>query len=359
MSILERFNPLRIVRAADAIPHLRDANAKLREDNKSVAKQLRAISHQLEQLEQTIDAQKQVLALVPDLQAKLGQCMAAYMKDARFADQVPELRRMLGDGERMAAHAAAAVARSTLVLDPCPHILVDNLLPDDICDELVAAIPSTVFFKSHNMKRQEMQVPFVFAPERSRLVWGMFYEKVVATALVAALTDKFRPALEEFVRTTWPAFRSMAEAGVSLGVSNSRLMLRRRGYVIKPHRDPRWAFLTCLVYLPRPFEPQSYGTQLYRLRQEPVVEHSSPLWADMENCELVKEVPAARNTALVFLNSTGAHGASIPRDAPEDTERFLYQVQFSVDEATRQRLTDSLTGSARESWVLARGGEYQ
>jgi len=88
------------------------------------------------------------------------------------------------------------------------------------------------------------------------------------------------------------------------------------------------------------------------------VTHSSPLWVDPSECELVKDVPADRNTALVFLNSTGAHGASIPGDAPPDTERYLYQVHFSVEEDMRQKLVDSLEGAERSSWVAERGTEY-
>jgi hypothetical protein len=151
----------------------------------------------------------------------------------------------------------------------------------------------------------------------------------------------------------------MAAAGVTLRVSNSRLLLRRPGYVIKPHRDPRWAFLTCLVYLPRSADHESYGTQLYRLRHEPEVTHSSPLWVDRSECELVKDVPARRNTALVFLNSTGAHGASIPSAAPADVERYLFQVQFGVDEETKQRLIDGVPEAARPSWAAVREGGYQ
>ena len=100
--------------------------------------------------------------------------------------------------------------------------------------------------------------------------------------MVPALTEKFRPALDDFVRSHWPGLGSLSQAGIALQVSNSRLMLRRPGYVIKPHRDPRWAFLTCLVYLPKSAEHQIYGTQLYRLRQEPELTHNSPLWADLK-----------------------------------------------------------------------------
>jgi hypothetical protein len=190
-------------------------------------------------------------------------------------------------------------------------------------------------------------------------MWNTFFEKVIAQAMVPAIMEKFRPALDDLLRRHWPELGSMAEAGIALRVSNSRLLLRRPGYVIKPHRDPRWAFLTCLVYLPQTTEHQVYGTQLYRLRQEPEVTHSSPLWVDRSECELVKDVPALRNTAVVFLNSTGAHGASIPANAPANVERFLYQVQFGVDEATKERLIAGVGDTARSSWATARDSGYQ
>jgi hypothetical protein len=357
MSILERFNPLRVIRAADSVSRLQDLGDKLREDQKEMARQLRAISRQLEQLGLTLKRQEDVIASVPALHAEVQQCLTSYKTDARNADRLPALRASLSDGNRLAAHAAAAVARTPLQLDPFPHVLIENLLPEDAAAELVGALPSSVFFK-RNAKRHQLQVPFVFAPAYSRLVWGIFFEKVVCETLLPALTEKFRPALDDFVRTHWPGLRSMAEGGIELRVANSRLMLRRPGYVIKPHRDPRWAFLTCLVYLPRPRDIGSYGTQIYRLRNEPEVTHSSPLWVDPSECELVKDVPAKRNTALVFLNSTGAHGASIPSDAPPDTERYLYQVHFSVEENMRDRLIDTLEGAERSSWVSERGTEY-
>jgi len=251
------------------------------------------------------------------------------------------------------------VSRAQLEFDPFPHIVIDKLLPDDIGSELIRALPSNAFFKTEDMTRQELEVPFVFAPEYSRVMWNTFFHKVIAQAMVPALMEKFSPALDDFLCTHWPELGSMAEAGINLRVTNSRLLLRRPGYVIKPHRDPRWAFLTCLVYLPQTSEHQVYGTQLYRLRREPDVTHSSPLWVDRSECELVKDVPALRNTAIVFLNSTGAHGASIPADAPNNVERFLYQVQFGVDEKTKERLISGVPDAARSSWVTARDGGYR
>ena len=359
MSILERLNPLRIVRTVDSVPQLRSLNEKMRQDQKEMTRQLRTISRQLEQLEATLNRQQKILDSIPELQAQVRRCTTAYTKDARQADLVAELRAKLGDGQRIADHAAAAVARAQLELDPFPHIVIDNLLPDDISSELIRAMPSNAFFKTEDMTRQELEVPFVFAPEYSRIMWNTFFHKVIDDAMVPAITEKFRPALDDFLRTHWPELGSMAESGIRLRVSNSRLLLRRPGYVIKPHRDPRWAFLTCLVYLPQTAAHQVYGTQLYRLRREPEVTHSSPLWVDRSECELVKDVPAIRNTAVVFLNSTGAHGASIPTDAPANVERFLYQVQFGVDEETKERLIAGVSDTARSSWASARDSGYQ
>jgi hypothetical protein len=364
MSILARLNPLRIIRTVDSVPRLYELGEKLRDDQKAMARQLRTITRQLESLEQalkhheqTLKRQGDVLANVPALQTEVQRCLTAYKVDARHGERLPALRASLDQGNRLALHAAAAVDRAPLRLEPFPHVLIENLLPDDACDELVEAMPSSVFFKK-NANRHQLQVPFVFAPAYSRLVWGVFFQNVVTETLLPVLTEKFRPAIDDFVRTHWPQWRSMAEAGIELSVANSRLMLRRPGYVIKPHRDPRWAFLTCLVYLPRATDVESYGTQLYRLRREPEVTHTSPLWVEQSECELVTEVPATRNTALVFLNSTGAHGASIPADAPPDTERYLYQVHFSVEEQMREKLIDSLDGAERTSWVAKRGAAY-
>ena len=338
MSILTRLNPLRIVRTADTVSHLKDLGEKLRDDQKALTRHLRSIARQLEQLEQALKRQEQVLAEIPELQLHVRRCMTAYTEDARQAHLLPALRARLGDGEQIAAHAAAAVASARLELDPFPHVLLEELLPDDVCSELIRALPPPPFFQMETADRQKLDVPFLLAPECSRIVWGMVYDQVIARALVTALTEKFRPALDHFIRCHWPALGSLAQSGMTLRVTTSRLLLRRPGYVIKPHRDPRWAFLTCLIYLPRSADHESYGTQLYRLRREPDVTHNAPLWVDGSDCELVKDVPARRNTALVFLNSTGAHGASIPSDAPADTERFVYQVQFGVDEETKERL---------------------
>jgi hypothetical protein len=190
------------------------------------------------------------------------------------------------------------------------------------------------------------------------LVWDFFFAPAVDRAIVPAAEEKFAGALDAIIGRYWPRLGSWRKSGVRLSVRNSRLLLRRPGYEIRPHRDPRWAFLTCLIYLQKRGADHVYGTQLYRLKQEREARHNSPFWVDERDCELVRDVPGGRNSALIFLNSTGVHGASIPADAPADLERYVYQAQLSPDEGTRRRLIEMLAGDKKAGWAQKGNREY-
>ena len=103
-------------------------------------------------------------------------------------------------------------------------------------------------------------------------------------------------------------------------------MLRRRGYRILPHRDPKWSFLTASSTWHGLAEDDSWGTQLFSVDGDEEAQHAAPYWIDEKKCRLVEDVKFLPNRLLVFLNSVGAHGAFIPPDAlPEDLERYIYQ----------------------------------
>jgi len=290
---------------------------------------------------------------VDSLETKIDQMMVAYQRDARFADRLPAFQARV-DRSAVAAHAGTAVANAPMDCDPCPHLLVENIVPDVLYDEMLSALPPQVFFKQET-GREEMQVPLPFAPAYSRLVWDCFFHDAIERAIIPAVEDRFGAAFDRVIARYWPRLGSWRESGIALRVTNSRLLLRRPGYEIKPHRDPRWAFVTCLVYLQRRNGEHVYGTQLFRMKHEREPTHSSPFWISYADCELVKDVPGGRNSALIFLNSTGVHAASIPPNAPADLERYVYQVQFGPDEATKRRLIDALSAADRPGWTTKSG----
>jgi hypothetical protein len=150
------------------------------------------------------------------------------------------------------------------------------------------------------------------------------------------------------VNDQWPA--QLERDG--LHPSDGRIMLRRPGYVIQPHRDPKWGFITGLIYLAREQDADTYGTQLYRVRDDRDAPNDKPFYVDEARCELVKSVPFRANTLLAFLNSRGAHGASIPPDAmPVNLERYLYQFRLGPSTRTIKRLLALMPAEQRGPWM--------
>lgn len=57
------------------------------------------------------------------------------------------------------------------------------------------------------------------------------------------------------------------------------------------------------------------------------------------------------NSALIFLNSKGAHGASIPDDAePADLQRYAYQFRIGPTRAGMEELMAALPAERAAAW---------
>ena len=334
----------------------RELRDEMSREHKDVIRELREIRRTAEQSRQKVEdalaAHEEALAALPELQARIERCLIAYTHDAKSSERIGDFKAGV-DHQAVLAHVTRAVENARLEMAPCPHLVVENVFPEAMYDCLFEALPPPAFFEKTNDLRDEMPVPFTMAPAYSRVVWDLFHE-AVEQALLPAVIAKFQPALDEFVRATWPSLGSWEQSGITLRAANPRLMLRRRGYLIKPHRDPRWAFLVALFYAAPRGSAHTYGTQLYRLIQERDEAHTSPLWLAPDECELARDVPGIGNSALMFLNSTGAHGASVPDDAPAGFLRYVYQARFSPDTATKTRLLELLAGEGRERWVATR-----
>ena len=116
--------------------------------------------------------------------------------------------------------------------------------------------------------------------------------------LVDAYRDLFGPDLvEDALRLPKHAFRG-------------RLMLRRPGYRLKPHRDMRIAALTGLIYFARPGDSAEYGTDLYRIdndQQAPTMKTFYP-----ESCGGARRACALgpiRRQCGAHLHERARHGA--------------------------------------------------
>ena len=306
----------------------------------------------LDRVDQLSRATRDLARSIDALRVHTEQLLAIERMNWELRADLDTLPEHLDVG-RIQTHVQRAVADAPIDLDPFPHIVVDRWLPRDVYDTIVRALPPSVFFADRDVSRQRLLVPFSVAPDYSQRVWRFVARDIVSGMLEAALTDTFRPLIQDYVRSFCPDMPP--EVDLSLHASQGRIMLRRPGYVITPHRDPKWGFLTCLVYLVRPGDNEAYGTQLYRVTNDEEAPSGKPYYVEDARCELVKSVPFRANSMLIFLNSTGAHGASIPADAqPADLERYLYQFRLGPTNRAIAELLARMPEEGRALWAGAK-----
>lgn len=308
----------------------------------------------LARVDALVDATRELTSSVEALRIQTEQLMTIQRLDWERRDEVSRPDKAL-DAGRIDAHVTAAIDGATIELDPFPHIVVNDWLPADAYKRIIDAIPPAVFFADRDQTRadqskQRMMVPFSLAPAYSRVVWNFVADTIVGDILNRVLNTKFQKVLCEYVRSFCPALPG--DVDLTMHPSDGRIMLRRPGYNLTPHRDPKWGFATGLVYLARPGDNEVHGTRLYRVREDGEAPSGKVYYVEQDRCELVKTVPFRPNTFLAFLNSSGAHSASIPPDAqPANLERYLYQFRLGPTATTIRRLLQSMPPDKAALWA--------
>lgn len=316
---------------------------------------VRPLRQDVDRLARAVDslAHQQQLAL--ERAAHIAKQSAQIKTALRLNDRQRSLLATLDarlDADRVVAHVHRAIESTSLVADPFPHIVVSNLLPDDVYDLAVAAIPPQIFFSERDPTKQDLRIPFDFGPVVSTRVWDFVDTSVARDAIRPIVLQKFAGPLEQHYDVIFGRqYRERAQA-LPQAVSGGRLMLRRAGYHLDPHRDPKRTLLTCLLYLARPHDSEAYGTQIFRVEgdHEPTYTQTYYPGRYGATCTLLKIVPFRPNTALIFLNSGGAHGADIPATVSRKVERYAFQFYVGPDYEGLDPLISDLPPERRALW---------
>ena len=343
----ERFDTVRPRSLARMRKSLDDMAEGIRELRRAAREQARLAERVDEMHARLRDLGQQVEALT----LRESQLRAVAAADALFEEDMPRLADIC-DRPRILAHVRDAVRGACLKTDPLPYLVVSDVFPKAFYAALVRAIPPLELFADRPHNKRQMTVPFTYGPVYSRAIWTFLVDVVLEGAFQPAIIEKLRAPLGEWIAQEWPP-RAADPLGppMELHSTDGRILLRGRGYRIAPHRDPKWGFITVLLYLARAHESDQWGTQLYSVDDDEAAGTIAPHWIDPARCRLKVDVPFRRNTALVFLNSRGAHGASIPEDAqPADLQRFIYQYRIGPTKAAIASLVALLPQEQRSVW---------
>jgi hypothetical protein len=315
---------------------------------KPARKELRRLAREVDQL-RTLLEETSVRAARGDRIAAQLRVIAELNEEQR--QRLASLPTLL-DREELTASIGRAIAGATMRADPFHHVVLEQVLPPRVYDLLLEALPPTVFFSDHDPVKQDLPLPLTFGPRLATTVWNFVDDTLARQLIQPAVLRKFHEPLQQHYETVFGSeFVERANQLPQLP-SGGRLMLRRPGYHLEPHRDPKRSLLTCLMYLARPGDSEAYGTQLFRVADDndaPFKQTYYPRDHGRE-CKLVGVVPFRPNTMLVFLNSRGAHGATIPGDAPREMERYAYQFYVAPENTALGALIRELPAERRATW---------
>ncbi len=193
-------------------------------------------------------------ASLTDLRAEIATLRRGYRDllvaelDRRDAPDIEAVRSRL-DRHAIGSHVAQAVADAEVRTHPMPHLVIENLLPADVYALLLRAMPPVEVFQDRDPVKQDFEMGALdTAPALSRLVWRFFDDDLVGGVLASALLQRLAPAVAaHYAETGGPEFGERA-AAIPHRSFAGRIQLRRPGYSLQPHLDPKRVVITGLVY---------------------------------------------------------------------------------------------------------------
>ena len=290
-----------------------------------------------------------------DAVAALGERVALLEEWAKGTDATAPLLRAItrayDEVGCVAMKTRQRIAAAALEFEPSPHVVIDDVLPDDFYELLLATIPPPACFEwMDHVKsdfRPEGGPP---APTASRLLWQLFDRDIVDGAMRDALLTLFAPVIHAHYATLLGEAQADAAASAPMSASG-RLMRRLPGYHLEPHLDPKRVLITGILYCARPEDSDAYGTSLYRVTEPFVAPYVKTFYPREHGltCELAKTVAFRPNRLFAFINSTGAHAADIPADATQ-ADRYAFQFYIKPDTGTLKRLIAAAPPETRAQW---------
>jgi hypothetical protein len=257
------------------------------------------------------------------------------------------------DRETVIRHLASALNGAVVDPSPGPHVHVAGLLPPQLYEDLLASIPPVSDFTVADRTKANFDPDK--APETApelRATWKWFHDEIIDALLKPRLMELFGPWLASSYREAFGSELGDEALALKHHAVSGRLMLRRPGYRLQPHRDLKMAAMTGLVYFARPGDSPDYGTELYRVANDRPAPFMKTYYPEAHGAQavLARTVPFNANSALVFMNVPGmAHGAQIPADA-QQSERYAYQFYVGPTKSKLARLVRRLPPDAASAW---------
>jgi len=210
-------------------------------------------------------------------------------------------------------------------LDPFPHIIIENALPDKIAKSLTKTFPINIFNLESNNRRLNCSSFQVQQTKQINNLWKEFIRYHSSESFYAELIELFKPAFlkDDYIRYKKKCVgirgrdskdenKILLDAQISINTPvNFSTAVR------SAHTDNTNKLFSGLFYLRMP-DDSSVGGNLRLLKWRDAYSHYDKLKLYKEGLEdkhfsVFKEVNYANNVAVIFLNSLDAIHLVTPR----------------------------------------------
>ena len=267
----------------------------------------------------------------------------------------------------------------TIDLQPFPHIIIHNALPDDVAKELTTTFPLDLFaaYKAKLADTNNKRVDITIAASRSieaiPPIWRAFLEYHSSTAFLQEVLTLFgEPIIAKFPKY-YPNQTALNNLTSGLkGIDDFRQAdflldtaisintpVREVSAVRAIHTDHGDKLFSGLFYLRRPEDDSTGGNlQIHRWKDGYSQLQKRILYQEGVNpshTELVKEIWYENNVFVLFINSLDALHAVTPRQLTEhdrtfvnfvgETKHKLFRKELSIAKKVRKILGGKITGN--------------
>lgn len=244
--------------------------------------------------------------------------------------------------QRICEHSIKKINTASEALSPFPHVVIADVFPKDIYEQILGMIPSPAYFNKANARhvdeygnsnRQRMRLceaAFQALSDRERKFW---------TTIRAAISSvPFRDAI--FQKLSYGMQLRYGDKSRKAQVfPRGTLYSEQEGYRIAPHPDTRDKVVTMQFAFPTDDRLAAMGTEFYSRSLNPL-----HLLREPRGFHLEKTMPFLPNHAYAFtvLNKIGLkswHGRSTVRDA-EGVRNSLLQIWYQTEDGTDRELKE-------------------
>jgi FkbM family methyltransferase len=210
------------------------------------------------------------------------------------------------EGWKVLQHVVDRISRTEVHIDPFPHLVVDEVFPNDYYELILSRFPESTRMRplsdsgrvAHGQYEERYALLFL-NEEFARLTkeqaefWRSLSEWLYSDPLANAFITRFHECLQPRMNVILNTEGQIRAKGDALLVQD------HTRYAIGPHTDAPHRLVTFLFYLPRDNSMREFGTSLYKPKDPNFTCWGGPHHS-FEQFERIKTVEFLPNRLLVF-----------------------------------------------------------